>query len=302
MAQTSNFLGYSSVAMEKASFSIIPAPTESGATYCKGQSAAPQAILEASAYLEDYDEETALTVIKEGVHCIAPGAAPKADKLGEWVMTNFQAAFDAATVPAILGGDGTATLWGIQAMFPKCDEMSILHLDAHADMDDGEDGENHHTIMRRVLEMGKSKIHICQVGIRSLSRSAFDRIVDDNLPVNCFFMSDLNKTADEIWQEDVIEELRSPVYLAIDLTVFDPSVVPAVGNPQPGGLGWWQVLRLLRKVASRRRIAAFDITELCPREGDIASDFTAAKLLYKVMNYIKAGGKMLEKPSAAASV
>jgi agmatinase len=196
----------------------------------------------------------------------------------------------------VLGGEGTVSLWAIQAMLPRCDEMSVLHLDAHADMDDGSAGETHHTVMRRVLELSKQKsVHVCQVGVRALSRPAFDRIVDESQPVSCFFMSDINKVGDESWHEDVVEELRSPVYVSIDLSAFDPAVIPSVGNPEPGGLGWWQVLRLLKKVASRRRIAAVDITELCPREGDIASDYAAAKLVYKIMNYIKAGGKMLEK-------
>lgn len=302
MSQTADFLGYESADLEDALFSIIPVPTEATATYVRGQAAAPRAILDASSQVEDYDEETGLNVIDRGVHCIAPEAAPEEMQLEEWVEARVNEALDATTVPVLLGGEGTLTFWGVRAMLPRCDEMSVLHLDAHADLalPEEDEPENHHSSMRRILDLDPKKIHICQVGVRSLSRYAFDLIVDDEKPIECFFMSDINRAEDESWHEDVIQELRSPVYLSVDMSVFDPSLMPGVGNPEPGGLGWWQVMRLIRKVATRRRIAAVDVVEVCPREGDITSDYTTAKLMYKAMNYIVTGGKMLPKPEAEA--
>jgi agmatinase len=293
------FLGYPSVDVADALFSLIPAPAEEAVSYQRGQAAAPRAILDASSQIEDYDEETGLSLVDMGVHILSPEEAPSEDEgLESWVKERVGEALDATTVPVILGGDGTVTLWGIEALLPRCDELSVLHIDANADMDEADDGaEDHHTVMRRVLELPKPP-YICQVGVRSLSREAFNRIMDDQQPVETFFMSDLHRAEDESWHDDVIEELRSPVYLSIDLTGFDPSVIPAVGNPEPGGLGWWPVLRLIKKVAARRRIAAIDITELCPREGLIRSDFAAARLAYKIMNYIHLGGKMLVKEGA----
>jgi agmatinase len=199
-------------------------------------------------------------------------------------------------VPVILGGDGTVALWAVRTLLPKSDELSVLHVDAHADLSSAEDGlgETHHTVMRRILELSPAP-HICQVGIRSLTRDGFDKIVEDDVSVECFFMSDIHRAADESWHEDVIQELRSPVYLSLDLSAFDPGVLPAVAHPEPGGLEWWPTLRLLRKIASRRRIAGMDISGLAPRPGVINSDYAAAKLAYKLMNYILAGGKMLDK-------
>lgn len=300
MTQTANFLGYESASLEEALFSVIPAPYEATASYVKGQASAPRKILDASSQIEDYDEETGINLIDYGVHCLSPEGVPDDTlSLQSWVREQVNSALDAVAVPVILGGEGTVSLWGIQAMAPRCDELSVLHIDARADLGAaGEEEASHITIMKQVLELDP-KPHVCQVGVRAVSREGFDRIMDDNEPIDCFFMSDIDRAEDESWHEDVIEELRSPVYVTIDLTGFDPAVIPAVSHPEPGGLQWWQVMRLLKKVASRRRIAAFDITELCPQENQIRSDYAAARLAYKLMNYIQIGGKMLEKPEAS---
>jgi len=292
-----HFLGYESAELSDALFSIIPAPYEATASYVKGQAAAPWRILDASSQIEDYDEETSLSLIDKGIHVVDPGAAPEDEyALPDWVRSRVTEALDATAVPVILGGEGTVTLWGVQALLSRVDELSILHIDANADLNEPADGEeDHHTVMRRILEL-QARVSICQVGVRSLSRSAFERIADDTQPVETFFMADIERDADGGWQDEVLNELRSPVYLSIDLTGFDPAVIPGVSNPEPGGLGWWQVLRLVQRVAARRRIAAIDVTELCPREGLVRSDYAAARLVYKTMNYIHRGGKMLPKP------
>ncbi|MDR2390409.1 MAG: arginase family protein [Planctomycetota bacterium] len=292
-----NFLGYESAELADAYFSLIPAPHDATASYMVGQAAAPRKILDASSLIEDYDEETGLSLVDMvGIHGIAPETAP-ADplQLQSWVKEQIGAALDATAVPIILGGDGTISLWGIETLQARSPELTVLHIDANADLDDPDDEESHHTVMRRVLELKKPPA-ICQVGVRSLSRDAFERIWDNNVQVETFFMADIDRDTGESWQESVVDELRSPVYLSIDLTGLDPSVIPAVGAPEPGGLGWWQFLRLLKKVAARRRIAAIDITELCPVDTSIQSDLAAARLIYKAMNYIQASGKMLAKP------
>lgn len=299
MSETANFLGYESATLENAVFSIIPAPTEAGATYLDGQTAAPRAIIDASSQIESYDEENGIDLItRSGVHCLSPEAAPQGAALEKWVTENIQKALGATTVPVILGGDGTVSYWGIKALAEEAAKnnqpLSVLHIDAHADLNQDLGGENNLTTMRRVLEM-TPKVSLCQVGVRSLSRSAFDIIADEEKGIDCFFMSDLRHTSDDDWQDDVVSALSTPVYVSIDLSAFDPSCCDNVGNPEPGGLSWFQITRLLKKVASHRRIAAIDIVELCPRTGDIVSDFTAARLAYKAMTYIAAGGKMLEK-------
>lgn len=292
-----HFLGYESADLEEAYFSLVPAPHDATASYIRGQAAAPRKIIDASSLIEDYDEETGLSLVDMvGVHAIAPELAPaEPSQLEPWVRERIAAALDATAVPIILGGDGTVTLWGIGALLERSPELSVLHIDSNADLDDADDEETHHTVMRRVIELDNAP-SICQVGVRTLSRDAFERIMDSSIAVETFFMADIDRDGDEGWQDSVIDELRSPVYLSIDMTGVDPSVVPAVGAAEPGGLRWWQLLRLLKKVASRRRIAAMDVTELCPVEGQIQSDLATARLIYKVMNYIQASGKMLAKP------
>lgn len=302
MSETANFLGYDSTSLESSLFSIIPAPTEEGATYLDGQSAAPRAIIDASTQIESYDEETGLDLIsREAIHCLSPEAAAQGLGVDQWVEENVQKAIDAVSVPVILGGDGTISKSAIKVLAEQAEkgnqELSVLHIDAHADLNLADSGENNLTTMRQVLEMGM-KVSLCQAGIRSLSRSAFDLIADDEQGIDCFFMSDLRHASDDDWQDDIVSALSSPVYVSIDLSAFDPSVVPNVGNPEPGGFSWNQVTRLLKKVACHRRIAAIDIVELSPREGDVSSDYTAARLVYKIMSYICSGGKMLPKPSA----
>ncbi len=293
-----HFLGYESADLAEAYFSLIPAPHDATASYIRGQAAAPRKIMDASSLIEDYDEETGLSLVDMvGIHTLAPEIAPTEPlQLEPWVKERINEALDATAVPIILGGDGTVSLWGVETLLARSPELSVLHIDANADLDDAEDDEEtHHSVMRRILEL-KNAPSICQVGVRSLSRDAFERIMDNTVPVETFFMADIDRGADEGWQDSVVDELRSPVYLSIDLTGLDPSIIPSVGAIEPGGLGWWQLLRLLKKVASRRRIAAIDITELCPSDASIQSDFAAARLIYKVMNYIQASGKMLAKP------
>ncbi len=292
------FLGYESADLAEAYFSLIPAPHEATATYIRGQALAPRKILDASGLIQDYDEETGLSLVDlVGIHTLAPESAPEEPlHLESWVKEQVTAALDATAVPIILGGDGTVTLWGVETLLARSPELSVLHIDANSDLDDADDDEEtHRTVMRRVLEL-KNCPSICQVGVRSLSRDAFERIMDNTVPVETFFMADIDRGADEGWQDSVIDELRSPVYLSIDLTGLDPAIIPSVGAAEPGGLQWWQLLRLLKKVASRRRIAAIDITELCPTDNSLQSEFAAARLIYKVMNYIQASGKMLAKP------
>lgn len=293
-----HFLGYESADLAEAYFSLIPAPHDATASYTRGQARAPRKIMDASSLIQDYDEETGLSLVDMvGIHTIAPEQAPSEPfQLEPWVKEQINAALDATAVPIILGGDGTVSLWGIQTLLARSPELTVLHIDSNADLDDADDDEEtHHTVMRRVLEI-KNAPAIVQVGVRSLSRDGFERIMDSTIPVETFFMADIDRSSDEGWQDSVIDELRSPVYLSIDLTGLDPSIIPGVGAAEPGGLGWWQLLRLLKKVASRRRIAAIDITELCPNDYSIQSEFAASRLIYKVMNYIQASGKMLAKP------
>ena len=262
MAEQTNFLGYDSVGLDKALFSIIPAPCEEGATYVSGQGAAPRAIIDASSQIESYDEETGLDVIaRDGVHCIAPESAPQGAELASWLTENINNALDATAVPVIIGGDGTISYHGIKALADRAakehQEISVLHIDAHADLNSTEDDdENNLNTMRKIIN-SDIKLTLCQLGVRSLSQGAFDIIANEEKGIDCYFMSDLRYSSDDDWQDDIITALSSPVYVSIDLSAFDTSVIPNVGNPEPGGLSWQQVTRLLKKIASHRRHCSY---------------------------------------------
>ncbi|GHT00202.1 agmatinase [Planctomycetales bacterium] len=294
------FLGASDVTLDQAVFSVIPAPSEAGATYLTGQKNAPQAIIDASAHLESFDEEFGRDLLAlDAVHTVDPASAPSDSALSNWLVEQVNAALAAVAVPVVLGGDGTVSYPAIKAIADRAhderQELSVLHIDAHADLNELDAGENNLNVMRSVLALKTKNIHLSELGVRSLSRAAFDLISDDENGVDCFFTSDLRNASDEHWQDDVVKELSSPVYVSIDLSALATGLVPNVGNPEPGGFTWLQLTGLLRRLATRRRIAGIDIVELCPHPNLPTSDYTVARLVYKLMNAIVAGGKVLAK-------
>ncbi|MFC1713221.1 agmatinase family protein [Candidatus Poribacteria bacterium] len=184
----------------------------------------------------------------------------------------------------MLGGEHSVTPGMVAAFAETHKSMSVLQLDAHTDLRDEYDGTrySHACAMRRVLE----HCPIVQVGIRSLSHPEKRFIDREGLPV--FFMRDVR--ARPGWMDEAIERLAENVYVTIDLDVFDPSIMPSTGTPEPGGMMWDEILVFLKIVAERRRIVAFDIVELSPQPGNIAPDFLAAKLAYKLIGYILDAG------------
>jgi agmatinase len=178
-----------------------------------------------------------------------------------------------------LGGEHTVSLAPISAARTVCGELSILQLDAHADLRDTYLGSrySHACTMRRARELAP----VVSVGIRSFSAEEADYMRQE--AISPFLAQDLQNRE---FAGEVIDQLLPSVYITIDLDVFDPAIMPAVGTPEPGGLGWYPVLSLLRQVAAAREIVGFDVVELAPLPGNPASDFLAAKLVYKTLAYI----------------
>ena len=180
---------------------------------------------------------------------------------------------------ATLGGEHSITSGIARAFNEKYNELSVLQIDAHADLREDFEGtkHSHACAMKRTMEI----CPIVQVGIRSLSFEESEFIKEKKLKI--FLAKDIFDN-DE-WFDDAISRLSKNVYITIDLDGLDPSVMPSVGTPEPGGLGYYQVLRFLKKVCNKRNVVGFDVVELCPNENDISSDFTAAKLVYKLIGY-----------------
>ena len=248
-----------------AKFAILPVPYDATSTWVKGADKGPEAFLDASFTLENYDVETGTEAYKHG---IATLPFVTEDRTPELICNQVQQ--EVATLlndgkfPVTIGGNHTVSIGAIRAMAQKYNNLTVLQLDAHSDLRPEYEGSplNHACVMNRAAEVAK----ITQVGIRS-------QCVEE-LP---FFEKDRLFYAHQIfdnnnWQQKAIDTLTENVYVTIDLDVFDPSVLPSTGTPEPGGLTYYQVLHFLRSVFANRNVVGFDIVELCPNPIDKASD------------------------------
>ena len=264
---------------------IFPVPLERTTSYEHGTRNGPSAILAASRNMELYDEELELEPYKEiGIHTLP--AIDTADGTLEEVITEIFTAqlalLEDEKFTVALGGEHSLTPPLVSATAKKYKDLSVLHIDAHADLRDEYQGNpaSHACAMRRVVEVCPA----VQVGIRSLSVEEAQAI--PHLRTSVYWAKDITRAPLKSWIAKVLNDLSPNVYLTIDLDGFDPAFVPATGTPEPGGLDWMQVTSLLRAVAEHKRIVGMDVVELLPQPGDHASDFLAAKLVYKCLGYI----------------
>lgn len=266
---------------ENAKVLIIPVPYDATTTYMPGTRQGPGAILRASQQLELFDDETGQEVFRIGIATLEemevnvsrPQAmVAKVRSIGEKILAG-------SLFPLMLGGEHLLSLGMIQAVASRMDDLSILQLDAHADLRETYQGTEYSNacVMRLASRYGK----LVPVGIRSLSAEEHRWVREQQLPV--FYAADIHNRSN--WQAEVVAQLGPYVYITIDLDVFDPAVMPAVGTPEPGGLYWYEVLELLRTVSRARQVVGADIMELCPQPGNVAPDFLAAKLAYKLLSY-----------------
>jgi agmatinase len=264
---------------------IFPVPLERTTTYETGTRNGPAAILKASQNMELYDEELETEPYKEiGIHTLPPIDTMDGtiDEVLAEIFTAQLALLEDDKFPVALGGEHSLTPPLVSAMGKKYQNLSVLQIDAHADLRDEYQGNpaSHACAMRRVLEVCPA----VQVGIRSLSVEEAKAIPQLNTKV--YWAKDIARIPLKSWVAKVLDDLNPHVYLTFDLDGFDPSIVPATGTPEPGGLDWYQVMSLIRAVASHKKIVGMDVVELLPQPGDHASDFLAAKLVYKTLGYI----------------
>ena len=265
--------------LERSRVVVLPVPYAETVSYRGGAQLGPYAILRASAEMEDYDPEFGAEPCAAGIHTLPPladlsggpeaVAARVADAVGGLAAQG--------KVPCTLGGEHSLSAGAVAGAARHIDDLSVLVLDAHADLRDEYQGwrYSHACAVRRILDHAP----VTLVGVRSLATEEAAFIRENGIP--CF-----PRGADAIDDVDaIIDTLSANVYVSVDLDVFDPSVVAAVGTPEPGGMGWWEALRLLRAVGERRRIVAFDVMELAPSEGPEAGVYAAAKLAYKLAAY-----------------
>ena len=280
-------------AYSQASTIILPVPFDKTSTWLKGADKGPAAIIEASKYLELYDIETDSEVYKKGIFTAKPIHAASSSVLLRKTETTVSRYLKDNKLVVTLGGDHSVSIGVMKSYAKHYRNLSILHLDAHADSRDSYEGTpyNHACVIARAREFTKN---IVSVGIRSMDSS--ERAHVDRKKM--FFAHDIHDS--DKWIHNAVRLLTDSVYITIDLDVFDPGIMPSTGTPEPGGLDWYQIMKLLASVSKSKRIVGFDVVELCPSK-DKAPDFLAAKLIYTLLSYIHAHKPRSARSSSARS-
>lgn len=270
---------------KKAKVVIFQAPYDKTTTYIHGTKSGPASLIDASRYMERYDDELNQETFRIGIHTMNPLEVDNltSEEMVARVAAQTAELLKANKFPVMLGGEHSVTVGAVKAYKEIYPDLSVLHLDAHNDLRDELFGSklNHGCVARRVSEI----CPIVQVGTRSMSKEEKDFLATQaNGKVKTISVYDILEMP--MWKDTVSNSLSEHVYISIDLDVFDPALVPGVGTPEPGGLGWYEVLSLLKEVSKDKKVVGFDIVELCPIQGNVASDFFAAKLLYRLLGYI----------------
>jgi len=267
---------------EKSMIAILPVSYDLTTSYKSGASGGPKAIIDASRYMETYDDETGKEIYKLGIYTAEEikSVNPEPEGIIKKVEKEISFMLKAGKFPVVLGGEHSISLGAVMAFKKKIKDFSVLQLDAHRDLRDNFQGlkNSHACIAKRIIELTS----LTQVGIRSMSAGEADKEYKN---LKTFFMK--NMIGNEDWIEDAVDSLDNDrVYVTIDMDAFDPSIMPSVGTPEPGGMGWYETLALLRRLSQKKEVIGFDVVELSPVPGNVSPDFLTAKLIYKFLNYI----------------
>ena len=262
---------------------IVPVPYDGTSTWHKGADSGPGALLEASEAVELYDIETAREPWRDGIRTLAALEIPPDPKAMSSVVRDTVATIlEGGELPVVLGGEHSVTIGAVEAAADRFEDLTVLQIDAHADTREEYEGSSHNHAC--VMARARERCPIVQVGIRAVDAAEMPGLDADRV----FWAHDIVPAPDDSWMDEVVQLLTGHVYVTIDLDAFDPSLIPATGTPEPGGLEWYPVNRLLRRVARASRVVGFDVVELLPAEGHHASAFAAAKLVYRFLAEIGA--------------
>ena len=260
---------------------ILPIPYDQTVSYRAGAREGPRAIINASLYMELYDEELDLEAHRVGIYTLNELEPEMSGPEGMFkrVYEVVSSLEKKKKLLVTLGGEHSLTIGAVKAFAEEYEDLTVLQFDAHADLRDAycQTRYNHATVMRRILD----DVPAVHVGIRSLSLEEMDFIRRRDLPV--FFERDMRKRKD--WIEEMVSCLSKNVYITLDLDILNPAIMPSVGTPEPGGLDWHELVNIIREVAIKKNIVGFDVMELCPIPGLVAPDFLAARLIYKMIGY-----------------
>lgn len=268
---------------ENARVVVWPVSYEGTVSYGTGTGRGAWAVVNASRNMELYDEETDAEVYQLGIHTVeeSPPLDPP-ERMMESLYERAKELVSTGKFVTMIGGEHSVSAPVIRAHAERYDNLSVLQIDAHADLRDTYDGtpHSHASIMARVVR--DMRLPSVQCGIRSIS--AEEARVIDELPTRIFWAKDIVGRSD--WWDAAVDGLTENVYLTVDIDGLDPSLVAQTGTPEPGGLGWYEVIGLIRTLARRKRVVGMDLTEYSYVEGQDASAFLCAKLIYKSLAFI----------------
>lgn len=266
--------------LDQSKYVLLSVPYDKTSTFQKGADLGPQAILDASDSIELYDVVTDNEAYTAGIYTDDfqyNFDTPEA--MVQSVYDRVKHFLNQKKTVGLLGGEHSVSVGAIKALSEKYHQLSILQIDAHADLREEyhDSPYNHACVMRRAQEYA----NVVQVGIRSVCSEEREFIV----PENMFYAHEIRKNPN--WIDQAINKLSDYVYLTIDLDGFDPSIVPGTGTPLPGGLSWYEVNDLLEQLFTRKKVVAFDVVELCPQPDDKTSDVLAAVLVYRIISWME---------------
>jgi len=267
--------------LERARVVILPVPYDRTASYMKGTARGPEAIVEASRFMELYDDEIDRDPYTIGIHTAAPvsGNDDPPEVMTRKVEEATARYLEMGKMPVVLGGEHSVAVGAIKAYHKKHPKLSVIQFDAHGDLRATYEGSefSHACAMHHFA----GRLPTLQVGIRSISREERDLIRAKSLMVV--------PARDFVGRPEraleLVDRLTDEIYLTIDVDYFDPAIMPATGTPEPGGPGWYDTLAFIRGVCRKKRLVGFDVNELRPLGADVAPDFLAAKLIYKIIAY-----------------
>lgn len=282
----SNYLGiedeYSN--FDNSRIVIVSAPFEKTVSYGKGTAKGPDAILEASHYVEFYDEEfDRELVFEKGISTIKPINFKKISikKSLNLISQTVRDLLKLGKYVVVLGGEHSISSATVLPFIENIQNLSILQFDAHSDLRESYENSiySHASVMARIAELTND---IVQVGIRAQCIEESKFIKKNN--IKTFYARDLRTGKYQDWQKEVVNSLKENVFITFDVDALDPSLLPATGTPEPGGLFWDETINLIKSIGKEKNIVGFDVVELAPQKGNPSSDFLTAKLVYKILN------------------
>ncbi len=284
-----NFLGLEEehlYSFENAKYVIQSVPYEYTSSYLEGSAKGPAAIIEASKYVEFYDEELGIETIHTAPIATleALDFTGKVDKEAiDYICAETEKLLNKGKIVVSFGAEHTVTYGFVKAYAKKYNNLTVLQLDAHSDLRESYHGNSysHASVMARVKDMG---LTICQAGIRAQCIEEATEI-KNNPKIHTYYAHQIRNNSN--WVNEIVNNMSENVYITIDADGFDPSIMPAVGTAEPNGLFWNETLDLLRETCKHKNVVGFDIVECAPMEGTILSEYTLAKLAYRIIGYME---------------